>query len=196
MSTFFDLNDMFEELQKMMRKLSAANNLELELDDNKLQGHWEVKQIDEPNVKGYVVRGSFQSDQPPLGPVSPFEPLSPTRRPLRPERPLSFSEETNVEKREPLIDVFDGLDEVKVYVELPGEEKNNISLNVTEGEVEIKAKNFYKTIKVPIDIDVEKASSKHRNNVLEVTLPKKKTLQNEKHNITIDQDGAEYGRYS
>ncbi|MFH0897411.1 MAG: Hsp20/alpha crystallin family protein, partial [Candidatus Bathyarchaeota archaeon] len=164
------------------------NGLENDLKDETLKGKWDVKQIEESGVKGYVIRGSFQSDQPfePQYPFEPFEPLNPRRRPSSPERPFSRPEETSTEKCEPLIDIFEGENEVKIYAELPGEEKDDIYLNVAEGEVEIKAKNFYKTIKVPVNINIEKASSKHRNSVLEIILPKKKVHEDSKRNITIE----------
>lgn len=185
MSSFFDFDEMFEELQKMMKKLAESDDVAKELADGQLNGQWEVKQIDEPTVKGYVIRGSFHSDQP-LGRFSPFEPPDLMRRPQEPERPFSLPKDPATGQREPLLDIFEGADEVKIYAELPGEDKNSIHLNVTNGEVEIKAKNFYRTIKVPADIDLEKASSRHRNNVLEVTLPKKTRHDATKRMIKID----------
>ena len=84
-------------------------------------------------------------------------------------------------------DVFEEEKTVKIYVELPGEEKDDIQLNVTKGAVEIKAKNFYKRIQVPSNVDIEKASSKYNNGVLTIIIPKDETIsQEEKRRITID----------
>ena len=186
MASFFDFDEMFEELEEIMRRLGESNVLEKALKDGQLKDEWDIKQFDKPGVKGYVVRGTFQSDQP-LEPLDPFEPLNPGRRSPRPKRPFSLPEEASTENREPLIDVFEGENEVKIYAELPGVEKDDIHLNVKEGEAEIKAKNFYKTIKVPADIDIEKALSRNRNSVLEVTLPKiKKLHEDKKRSITIE----------
>ncbi len=166
----------------MMRRLGAPKGIEKVFKNGELKGGWDIKQIDEPDVKGYVIRGRFRSEQP-LEPIGP----NPRRRHLWPEKPFNLSEEASTENREPLIDIFEGDDEIKIYVELPGEERDNIHLNVTEGEIEIKSKNFYKTIKVPANIDIEKASSRHRNSVLEITLPKRKNLpKDEKRIIAIE----------
>ena len=99
-----------------------------------------------------------------------------------PKRPFEVSEKALKEIREPLTDVFEEDKAVKIYVELPGEEKDDIQLNVTEGKVEVKAKRFHKMIEVPTrNIDIEKASSKYKNGVLEITVPKK-----EKSPVKID----------
>ena len=89
-----------------------------------------------------------------------------------PKRPLRDSGNTLAEW-EPLIDVFEDDNAVKIYLELPGEEKDVVTLNVAEGKVEVKAKTLYQTIPIPERIDVEKASSQYRNGVLTVTIPKK-----------------------
>lgn len=185
MASYFDLDDIFKNLEAMMRKLRDGSSIEEALKSGELKGEWDVEQIDEPEVKGYVIRGNFQSDQP-LEPLDPLEPPDPQRRLPRPERPFRIPEETQ-EAREPLVDIFDGEDEVKIYAELPGEAKDDILLNVTEGAVEIKARNFYKTIEVPRNIEAGKASSRYRNSVLEVTLPKTKPHRgDEKHRITVE----------
>ncbi len=71
---------------------------------------------------------------------------------------------------------------------MQGEEKDDIHLNVTAGKAEVKGKRFYKTIDLPTgNIDIEKASSKYKNGVLEVTIPKKeKTPKNDTRKINID----------
>jgi HSP20 family molecular chaperone IbpA len=98
--------------------------------------------------------------------------------------PESALKETN----EPLADVFDDEKVIKVYFEVRGENKKDIQLNVTADKVEVKAKNFYKTINLPTsNIDLEKASSKCKNGVLKVEIPKmEKTLEKDKHKINLD----------
>ncbi|MCK4313474.1 Hsp20/alpha crystallin family protein, partial [Candidatus Bathyarchaeota archaeon] len=72
------------------------------------------------------------------------------------------------------------------YLELPGEEKDDIQLNVTEGKVEVKAKKFYKTIDIPTrNINIENISSKYKNGVLEITIPKK-SPEKDTRKINID----------
>ncbi|KPV64181.1 MAG: Small heat shock protein HSP16.5 [Candidatus Bathyarchaeota archaeon BA2] len=75
---------------------------------------------------------------------------------------------------------------MKLYVELPGVEKNDIQLNVTEGRAEVKAKNFYKVIDLPTrDVEFEKATANYKNGVLEVLIPKTKETVSEEKKKTI-----------
>jgi len=190
MSNFFDeivedfdiFNSNFmKRIQKIMNELYTAT------EKGELKGKWDVKKIDEPGVKGYTIQGRFWSDDP-LKPFSPFEPLEPWgRRPI-PKRPFNAPENALKEIREPLTDLFNEEKAIRIYVELPGEEKDNIQLNVMEGKIEVKTKNYYKTIDIPPkNIDIEKASSKHKNGVLEITIPKKEmNLDREKHKIEIE----------
>jgi HSP20 family molecular chaperone IbpA len=171
-------------IQRMMSEFDKATK------NGNLEGKWEIKQIDRPGVKGYSIQGHFGSDQPlePLDPFSPFEPLDPMRRRPAPRRPFEVEQSALKDTREPLTDIFDNERAIKIYVEVQGEEKDDIHLNVAAGKIEIKAKNFYKMIDLPTSsIDIEKASSKYKNGVLEVTIPKKeKTIQNDTRKIRID----------
>ena len=171
-------------IQRMMSEFDKA------MKNGDFKGKWEIKQIDKPGVKGYTIQGHFGSDQhlEPLDPFSPFEPLDPMRRRPAPRRPFEIDDSALQETREPLTDIFEEEKEVKIYVEVPGEEKDDIQLNVTAGKAEIKGKRFYKTIDLPTsNINLKKASSKYKNGVLQVTIPKKeKTPQNDTHTINID----------
>jgi len=82
--------------------------------------------------------------------------------------------------REPLTDIFDENDVIKIYMELPGEEKEDIQLNFKEGYTEIKARSFYKKVKLPnADVDLGKVTSEYKNGVLKVSVPKKTKLRSE-----------------
>jgi len=154
---FGNKDSYFKKLSKRM--LKEMEEIEKAIKSGKLQGEWEVKPIEEPSVKGYVARGRFQ-----LG------------------EPLTLPKQAVDEVREPLTDVFEEQDHVKLYVELPGVEKNDIQLNVAEGRAEVKAKNFYKVIDLPTrHVEFEKATANYKNGVLEVMIPKtKKTVGEEK----------------
>ena len=118
---FRDTDSYFKKLSERMFK--EMEEIEKAVRSGNLQGEWEVKPIEEPGAKGYVARGRFQ-----LG------------------EPLTIPKHAIDEVREPLTDIFEEQDHVKLYVELPGVEKNDIQLNVTEGRAEVKAKNFYKVV--------------------------------------------------
>jgi HSP20 family molecular chaperone IbpA len=174
MTTFFDFDELFGDFEFsggfMKDMLREFNEIEKMIKSGKLKGKWDIKQIDDPERKGYVIQGYFWSAQP----AEPFEPFRPWRRRPMPKRPFEVPEKALKEIREPLTDVFEEDKTVKIYVELPGEEKDDIRLNVTEGKAEVKAKKFYKIIEIPTsNVDVEKASSQYKNGVLEVTIPKK-----------------------
>jgi len=191
MTAFFDFDEIFggfgfdgEFMKSIQRQFDEIEKM---IKSGKLKGKWDIKQIDEPGRKGYIIQGSFSSDQT-TEPFDPFEPFNPWRRRPMPKRPFKVPETALKEIREPLTDVFEEDKTVKIYIELPGEEKDDIQLNITEGKVEIKTKKFYKMIDVPTkNIEIEKASSKYKNGVLEVTIPKKEEARKKKNGkIKID----------
>ena len=125
-------------------------------------------------MKGYTIRGSFKSDEP----LEPLEPLKPLRRRPLPERPFEVPETATKEIRDPLTDIFEEENAIKIYVELPGEEKDDIKLNIQQGYVDIEAKNLRKTIKLPNrQVVAEAASSEYKNGVLVITIPTRKELR-------------------
>lgn len=177
MTSFSDFDEFFDDfgfngglVKSVQRQL---NQIEKMIKSGKLKGKYDIKQIDEPGRKGYVIQGRFWADQS-IEPFGPFDSFEPWRRRPMPKR-LFEAQKTALKKtREPLTDIFEEDNTVKIYIELPGEEKDDIQLNVTEDNVEIKTKRFYKMIEVSTrNIDNEKASSKYKNGVLEVTIPKK-----------------------
>ena len=159
-----DTDSYFKKLaERMFREMSE---IETAIRSGKLKGEWDIKPIKEPGVKGYVAKGRFQ-----LG------------------EPLRFRKQAIDEVREPLADVFEDEDHVKLYIELPGVEKEDIQLNLTESRVEIKAKNFYKNVELPTrDVEFDKASANYKNGVLQVIISKikKVTKKEKKKTIKID----------
>jgi len=61
---------------------------------------------------------------------------------------------------------------VKFYLKLPTAEKDDVSLNVIKGKVELKVKTFNKMINVLVNIDVEKASLQYKKGVLTIIISK------------------------
>jgi len=197
MESFFDfdieklLKEMEDFDEKFEKNIEAeVKNIEKAVRSGKLKGKWDFKKIDEPGVKGYIAYGRFESDRPfePFEPSEPFDPLRPFRRLPIPERPFDIPSAEMEEIREPLTDIFDEEKAIKLYVELPGEEKEDIQLNVTNGKVEVKAKKFYKETDLPtVNIDAEKTSAKYKNGVLEVTIPKtEKTNEKDASKVKVE----------
>jgi HSP20 family protein len=86
------------------------------------------------------------------------------------------------DKREPLVDVIEDDDNVKVLAELPGVEKEDIKLTATIHGLNIKVDNverrYYKELEFESEIDRASAKSSYRNGVLEVTFKKIKHKDN------------------
>jgi HSP20 family molecular chaperone IbpA len=175
-----DFKDPFEEFDifKLMKKSqSEMEKLLEEIRNGKLRGTWEIRQIDEPEMKGYAIRGRFGTEGP-LEPLKPLEPLQPSRRNLLPEKPLGVSKAAFKEMREPLVDIFEDDNRAKIYVELPGVEKEDIKLHFGNGSIEIKARNFRKTIDLPhLQAVTDSVSTEYKNGVLQITIPKEKQLR-------------------
>jgi HSP20 family protein len=80
------------------------------------------------------------------------------------------------EEREPLVDIINVDGEIKVIVELPGVEKEDIKLRGTEDKltisVEAPERKYFKEIEMPAKIEPKKAKTSYKNGVLEVTVPK------------------------
>ncbi len=104
---FRDADSHFRKLaERMFREM---DEIEKAIRSGKLKGSWEVKPIEEPGVKGYVAQGRFQ-----LG------------------KPMNLPKHAIDEIREPLADVFEDKEHIKLYIELPGVEKDDIQLNITD----------------------------------------------------------------
>lgn len=176
-----DFDDIFENLgifnEKSMKKIQDEINAILkEVKNGKLGGKWETKEIAEPGLKGWIFMGRFGSDDA----LEPIDPLKPRPRRPMPEKPFEIPKTANEEIREPLTDVFEEKNAMKVYVELPGEEKEAIQLKVNDDIIEVKAKNFFKKIHLPNNnVSTEKMTREYKNGVLMVTLPKKISLRKE-----------------
>lgn len=93
------------------------------------------------------------------------------------------------DKREPLIDVFNEKDSVRVIAELPGVEKKNINLNI-EGKyltVSVETpRKYHKKIELPANVDTSTPHAQYRNGILEINLKKPKDKKPEGKKIDIE----------
>jgi len=159
----FFIEKFVEKMQKNIEEILEG------VKSGKIKGTWKTKEINEPGVKGYIFMGRFGSGEV----LEPIEPLKPLKRRPTLEKPFEPQNANFKEAREPLTYVFEEGNAIKIYVELPGEEKENIHLKVRGGNVEVKAKNFYKKIKLPDkNFALETVTSEYRNGVLKITIPK------------------------
>jgi HSP20 family protein len=94
------------------------------------------------------------------------------------------------DKREPLADVIPSDGEIRVIVELPGVEKNDIKLSGTDDKLTISVdtpeRKYFKEVKLSAKVDVKKATSNYKNGVLDITVPKKKEEKTKSETIKIE----------
>lgn len=80
------------------------------------------------------------------------------------------------EEREPLVDIVDDKKEVVVIAELPGVEKDDIKLDVTESTLKISVdtpeRSYYKKLYLPAKVLCSSIKTGYKNGVLEVRLKK------------------------
>lgn len=96
------------------------------------------------------------------------------------------------EGRIPKVDIIDNDNDMLIRAELPGVDKKDLDISMTDNTVTIKAKTNYetkeeksdyyrseiaqgmytRTIGLPADVDIDKAKSSFKNGVLELTVPK------------------------
>lgn len=111
-----------------------------------------------------------------------------------------------VEEFIPLVDVYEKGNDIIVEAEIPGVDKEALSLTVSEntltikGEVkrekEVKEKDYYlcersygsfsRTIDLPTEVDSQKAKASYKNGVLTITLPKKQPEKKLETEIKIE----------
>lgn len=106
----------------------------------------------------------------------------------------------------PKIDVWEDEDKYVVEAELPGFDKKDIDVNITDDiltiratrkqEEEKKGKNYYyaersygefvRSLRLPVEVDKKAIKAKYNNGVLELTLPKTKEAKEKSTKIEIE----------
>ena len=78
---------------------------------------------------------------------------------------------------EPLTDIIEGENDVSITVEIPGVEKDDIDLNVTDGALEIKVnkanRKYRKLVDLPCNVKPKSTRATYKNGILDVVLDKK-----------------------
>jgi HSP20 family molecular chaperone IbpA len=120
------------------------------------QGEWRFERIDRPGVKGFTARGIITRPELLKKPEDVLPPLRP--EPGRPRRPLYD------------IQAEDG--QLRIYIELPGVDENDINIEVMDRKLRLHAGDFEEEIDLNRWIvDPDKLVTKYGNGVLEVTIP-------------------------
>ncbi len=81
-------------------------------------------------------------------------------------------------KREPLTDIIETDEAVIITMELPGIEKEDISLEAIENnlviEVDTETRKYHKELKLPENLDIDKIEANYKNGVLDIKIKRKK----------------------
>jgi len=143
--------------------------------------------------------------------LSPFERMEdmfesffrrPFGRPFLPSLPKWFEEM----EPSPSADIFEEGDDVVVKTELPGMEKDNIDINLTDNtitisgekkkEEKVEKKNYYhlersygsfsRSFSLPSEVQADKAKATFKNGLLEVRIPKTEEAKKKAQKIKIE----------
>jgi len=80
------------------------------------------------------------------------------------------------EEREPITDVFDEKEEVRVYAEMPGVRQEDIKLDLKEDILDISVQSgdrkYHKEILLPAKVKAENLTSSYKNGILEIKIKK------------------------
>jgi HSP20 family protein len=103
----------------------------------------------------------------------------------------SFSTPLISSERQPLADVITTDTEVKVVVEMPGANKENIKVNAYDSSVEITAtgqeeRKYREIVEIPPETDIETAKSIYKNGILEITFKKKEQTKPKGKQINVE----------
>jgi HSP20 family protein len=162
---FSDFDEMFERMfQDMAKDMPKDMFTEKKLPDGST-----IRQFG-PFVYGYSM--SMGPDGKPI--IHEFGNVKPSKKPgaFGFERPALEPSDT----REPLVDVMNEPEQVRVVAELPGVDKSDIKTTIGEDSLTIKVESptrkYYKEISLPAGVDPDSSKAAYNNGVLEITLRK------------------------
>ncbi|HEY5631920.1 MAG TPA: archaeal heat shock protein Hsp20 [Nitrososphaeraceae archaeon] len=93
-------------------------------------------------------------------------------------------------EREPLVDMITSDKEVKVVVELPGVNKENIKVNSYDNSVEILAntsdRKYRRIVDLPPEADTQVAKCNYKNGILEIVFNKKQESKPKGKEISVE----------
>jgi HSP20 family protein len=127
-------------------------------------------------------------------------------RRMRPWLPERWFKTEGLDFTAPMVDLYEEKDDIVVKAELPGMEKENIEVNLTERtltikgekkkEEETKDKDYYRsersygaflrTLELPKEVHADKIKANFKNGVLEVRLPKTEEAKAKEVKVKVD----------
>lgn len=123
-------------------------------------------------------------------------------RPWWPERWLSRDSEIVT----PTVDVYEEKDDIVVKAELPGMDKNDIEVNISDSELTLKGEKkkeekieqkdyyrcersygaFFRSVELPKGVQADKVKASFKNGILEVRIPKSEEAKTREVKIKVD----------
>lgn len=108
--------------------------------------------------------------------------------------------------RAPLCDVYEKDGNVIAQIEVPGVDKKDIDVNVTDDSIELKVEKqsesevkkkgmyrcersysgFYRSIPLPSQVKSDQAKAQYRDGVLKITAPKMEQIEEKKRKLQIE----------
>ena len=127
-------------------------------------------------------------------------------RRMRPWWPERWFRSEGMEPTSPAVDFYEEKDDIVVKAELPGIDKNNGEVNLTDHtltikgekkkEEEVKEKNYYRsersygsfvrTLELPTDVHADRVKATFKDGVLEVRLPKTEEAKKKEIKVKVD----------
>lgn len=124
-------------------------------------------------------------------------------RPFQREWPMWGELARPFESRAPRVDVIDRDEEIMLRAELPGVEKKDLDVSITDNTVTIKATSsteekeekgdyyrceisqgsFARTVTLPSNVEADKVTASFKEGILELTLPKVAKSQRRRINV-------------
>jgi HSP20 family protein len=167
---FFGSRRFFEDFEKMFEDFfkDIENEVPKDLVRERRLPDGSISREFGPFVYGYSL--TIGPDGKPV--IREFGNVKPFTKPFRaPRLGMEFKEE-----REPLVDVLDEGDYIRVVAELPGVEKSDINIESTEKIMTISAsserRKYNKKIEMPSEIDPASAKASYNNGILEIKVKK------------------------
>lgn len=162
---FSDIDQMFGQMfQDMVKGIPKENMTEKKLPDGST-----IRQYG-PFVYGYSM--SMGPDGKPN--IQEFGNVKPSKKPGA----FGFQQPAlePMDTREPLVDVINESQQIRVVAELPGVEKPDIKTSISEDALTVKvdsaARKYYKEVQLPAGVDPDSSKASYNNGVLEIVLQK------------------------
>jgi HSP20 family protein len=177
---FGDVDDIFREMEEMMQKqfeeISKRTPEDL-IRERTLPDGSKARQFG-PYVYGYSM--TIGPDGKPQ--IREFGNVKPETRFGKPRVDIK-------EQREPLIDIIETDEGVKVVAEIPGVDKEDIKLHGTETNLTISvntpARKYFKEVKLPKKVDTKKTKASYKNGVLELSFEDMKEYKSKGEPINL-----------